>query len=168
MRQCRLGRNSDVQMMIKLYLYFAVFCVAFLFSSSSVVAQEETNTSLPREFHGVWVTDADRRCPDLRRDEDANGVGEGALLLRETKFYSHESLCRITGQVKKSCCDAKNEQTIAANYSCGKYGGRVILHLRRSGGEVMLVESYENAALAPSHFAFALDFSRSTMPRSSF
>jgi len=137
------------KMMRKPYLHFAaLFSIAFLFAPS-VLAQGTTNSFLPREFQGVWVADDDRECPDLRRDEDAYGMGEGRLLLRGNKFYSHESLCRITGQVKKSCCNVENEQTIAANYSCGKYTGRVLLHLSRSKGEVILIESYENAASGP-------------------
>jgi hypothetical protein len=112
-------------------------------------AQSLANSSLPLEFHGLWVTDADRECPDLKRDEDAHGMGEGALLLHGDKFYSHESLCRLSGQIKKSCCDGEGKQTIASNYSCGSYTGRVLLHLRRSRGEVMLIESYENAASGP-------------------
>jgi hypothetical protein len=122
--------------------------VALLFPPS-VLAQNPASTLLPRDFEGVWVSDADRKCPDLTRDEDASGMGEGRLLLRGDKFYSHESLCRITGQVKRSCCNVENEQTIGANYSCGKHRGRVLLHLRHSRGEVMLIESYENTASGP-------------------
>jgi hypothetical protein len=133
----------------KRYFHTITALLFVLLSPRSLSAQEAANTVLPREFQGLWVENSARKCPALTRDEDARGMGEGALLLRGNKFYSHESLCRITGQVKKSCCDDDNERTIAANYSCGGYKGRVLLYVRNSESEAMLVKSYENAASGP-------------------
>jgi len=131
----------------KRYFHIITIVLLLVLWPRSLVAQEAAN--LPREFQGLWVENSARECPALTRDEDARGMGEGALLLRGNKFYSHESLCRITGQVKKSCCDGHNERTIAANYSCGEYKGRVLLYIRNSGSDAMLIESYENPASGP-------------------
>ena len=114
-----------------------------------VYAQNRATAALPPEFHGLWVESSSRECPKLTRDEDAYGMGEGALLLGANKVYSHESLCKITGRVIGACCDGDDERTIAANISCSGSKGRVVLYLRHSDGEVMLVESYENSASGP-------------------
>ena len=107
-------------------------------------AMAKDNFSLPSEFHGLWAEDAKRECPDLKHDEDAYGMGEGALLLRADKMYSQEALCKITGHVVNSCCDYNGERTVAANYSCGGHKQRVILSLKRFERGAMLVEIYEN------------------------
>ena len=126
----------------KLHIALAVAALAATSTASA-------DNIFPPEFHGLWVANDERECPALTQDEDAYGMGEGALLLRGNKFYSHESLCRMNGRVAKSCCDGENERTIAADYSCGRYRGRVLFHLRPFAGGVMLVESYENAASGP-------------------
>jgi hypothetical protein len=124
----------------------------FILSATPAVSQQKPLTlmSLPHQFNGLWVEDDQRECPQLIRDEDAVGMGEGALLLRRNKFYSQESLCRFSGRITKSCCDDHDDQTFAANYSCGRYRGRVILALRRIGGRITLIEVFESAASGPT------------------
>ncbi len=53
-----------------------------------------------------------------------------ALLLRKNKYYKHEQLCRLVGNVSKSCCDRENEETVATTYLCGNVRGKVVLYLR--------------------------------------
>jgi hypothetical protein len=128
-------------------------CLAFLACSAMTLtafAGPLDLPALPPAFEGLWVTDESRECPQLERDENAYAMGEGALLLRGTKYYAHESICRITGQIRKGCCDHDNQMTVAANFACGRARGRVLLFLERDGQNISLLESFENASSGPS------------------
>jgi hypothetical protein len=121
-----------------------------LLGSDSLSAQNTTNQILSPRMQGLWVTDKGHECPELKKDEDAYGMGGGALLLRGDKFYSHESLCRIVGRITRGCCDDKDEETLATTYSCGRYRGRVVFALRRANNVTTLIEVIpDNAASGP-------------------
>ena len=118
--------------------------------SAMLVINPVQAATLPPEIQGLWVEGQERECPDLMNDEDAAGMGEGALLLHGDKYYSHESLCRATGRIIKSCCDTNDTITIATGYVCGRYRSKVVFFLQRFKGDQMLIEVVpENASSGP-------------------
>jgi hypothetical protein len=58
---------------MKKFLIAGALLVALAVGSSHagpVYAQNKASAALPSEFHGLWVKDAERECPDLKRNPD--------------------------------------------------------------------------------------------------
>jgi hypothetical protein len=85
-------------------------------------------------MEGVWVAEQAKECPPLPTDEHMNTVGEGALLIRGTKYYSHESLCRIATSA------VRGSELFIGGYDCGTQKGEVTLFLHVDKERSFLVE----------------------------
>ena len=112
--------------------------VSIIFGSATTHNVTAEKSYLPPKFEGIWVTaDSSNACAHIAGDDDVLGVGEGVLLLRGRKYYSHKARCVIQS-VLPNCCD---EKTISATYACGKYKGRVVLKLHDTPDNTLLIET---------------------------
>jgi hypothetical protein len=130
-----------------LICFFIIVLVTAL--SGGPVCAQQAQLTFPKSLQGLWVSD--ETCPTIKSDEDVGGAGEGILLLKGDKVYSHESLCRIN----KVLFAAAN--LAIGQYRCGRVMGKFTLYLSQlSDGRELLVTVFE---LSSSN-AFAQHFTK--------